>query len=405
MKEQTRYEVIKDSLKGKIKVKEASIMLGISLRQIYRLRRRVKKEGIKGIVHKLRGRPSSKKISKDIEDTIKRLYEEKYLGFNISHFTEYLNEKEGIKVSREYVRKLLRKEQIYPRKPKKQPKHRIRREPMPQEGLLSQLDTSEHTWIDGLGKKSYLILLVDDATNKIQNAKFVLSDTTIENMKVLEEFFKNKGLPLAIYLDRDSKFKTTRYQGIHYNLKGDYKDTQIKRALSELGIRLIYASSPQAKGRIERDFQTLQDRLINELRLNNITTIDEANHYLKEEFIPKWNKRFSRSPKIENLAYRKIPKEIDLSYILCIKEERTVYSDNTISYKGTKYQILKDPYRTSYARAKVEVLEHLNGRISILYKGRRLKYRKIGSFKDIKEKERSLEEKLLQGDISILQKR
>jgi len=156
---------------------------------------------------------------------------------------------------------------------------------------------------------------------------------------------------------------------------------------------------------MERDFQTLQDRLINELRLNNITTIDEANLYLKEEFIPKWNKKFSRSPKIENPAYRKIPKEIDLSYILCIKEERTVYPDNTISYKGTKYQILKDPYRASYARAKVEVLEHLNGRISILYKGRRLKYRKIGSFKDIKEKERSLEEKLLQGDISILQKR
>ena len=165
-------------------------------------------------------------------------------------------------------------------------------------------------------------------------------------MKVLEEFFKNKGLPLAIYLDRDSKFKTTRCQSIHYNLKGDYKDTQIKRALSELGIRLIYTSSPQAKGRIERDFQTLQDRLINELRLNNITTIDEANLYLKEEFIPKWNKKFSRSPKIENPAYRKIPKEIDLSYILCIKEERTVYPETLylIKEQNTRYlRILTEP--------------------------------------------------------------
>ncbi len=405
MKEQTRYEVIRDNLKGRIKAKEASIMLGISTRQVYRLKKRIKEEGVKGIIHRLRGRPSSKKIPQYIRDEIKRLYKEKYSGFNISHFTEYLNEEENIKVSREYVRKLLRGEGIYPRKPKKQSKHRIRREPMPQEGLLSQLDTSEHGWLKNLDKNCYLILLIDDATNKIQNGQFVLSDTTIENMKVLEEFFQKKGLPYAIYLDRDSKFKTTRRKGIHYSLKGEpYKDTQIKRALSELGITLIYAGSPQAKGRVERDFQTLQDRLINELKLNKITTISEANHYLKKEFIPKWNKKFSRQPKIEKPAYRKLPKGIDLSYILCIKEERTVYPDNTISYKGIKYQILPDHYRASYAKARVEVLEHLNGRISIVYKGRKLRYRKIGSLKNIKEKERFLEE-LLKGDISILQKR
>jgi transposase len=221
MKEQIRYEVIKDSLKGLIKVKEISFMLGISIRQVYRLRKRVREEGIKGIIHRLRNKPSSKRISKNIQDRIKRLYKEKYFDFNITHFTEYLNEKEGIKVSREYVRKLLRKENIYPKKPKKQPKHRIRRAPMPQEGLLSQLDTSEHLWLNNLNKNCYLILLIDDATNKIQNAKFVLSDTTIENMKVLEESFRKKGIPSCIYLDRDSKFKTTRYKGLHYNLKGE----------------------------------------------------------------------------------------------------------------------------------------------------------------------------------------
>lgn len=405
MKEQKRYEVIKDSLKGLMKVKEASIMLGISIRQVYRLRKRVREEGIKGVVHKLRGRPSSKRINKEIQDEIKKLYKDKYYGFNISHFTEYLKE-EGIEISREYVRRLLREEKIYPKKPKKQPKHRLRRESVPSEGLLSQLDTSEHRWLTNLDKNIYLILLIDDATNKIQNGKFVLSDTTIENMKVLEEFFRKKGLPCAIYLDKDSKFKTTRHEGIHYNLKGEpYPDTQIKRALSELDITLIYANSPQAKGRIERDFQTLQDRLINELKLNNITTIAEANHYLKEEFIPKWNQKFARQPRIEESAYRRIPKDLNLSLILCIKEQRTVYPDNTISYKGIKYQILPDPYRASYARAKVEILEHLNGKISILYKGRNLKYRKIGSLGNTKEEEYSLEEKFLKGDISILQKR
>ena len=405
MKEEERYQVIRDSLKKRIKVKEASLLLNLSLRQVYRLRKRVKEEGVKGIIHRLRGRPSFKRTSKAIEDKIKGLYKEKYLGFNISHFTEYLNEEEGIKISRESVRKLLRKDGIYPKKPKKQPKHRIRREPMPQEGLLSQLDTSEHAWIDNFGKNIYLILLIDDATNKIQNGKFVLSDTTIENMKVLGEFFKKKGLPSAIYLDKDSKFKTTRHQSLHYNLRGEpYPDTQIKRALSELGITLIYASSPQAKGRIERDFQTLQDRLINELKLNKITTIQEANHYLKEEFIPKWNKIFAREPKLKRPAYREIPKDLNLSFILCLKERRKVYPDNTIAYKSIKYQILPDPYRASYAKAEVEVLEHLNGEISILYKGRRLKCRKIGIIKRAKGSS-LLEEKLLKGDISILQKR
>jgi len=132
----------------------------------------------------------------------------------------------------------------------------------------------------------------------------------------------------------------------------------------------------------------LQDRLINELKLNKITTISEASHYLKEKFLPKWNKKFSRPSKIEKPAYRKPPRGIDLSCILCIKEERAVYPDNTISCKGIKYQLLPDPYRASYAKAKAEALEHLNGRISIVYKGRNLRYRKIGSFKNIKEKER-----------------
>jgi hypothetical protein len=172
-----------------------------------------------------------------------------------------------------------------------------------------------------------------------------------------------------------------------------------------LGITLIYAGSPQAKGRIERDFQTLQDRLINELRLNKIATIQEANHYLKEEFISKWNKKFARQPKVKEPAYRNLPKGFNLYDILCIKEKRKVYPDNTISYKAIKYQILPDPYRASYAKAEVEVLEHLDGKISILYKEKKLKYRKIGYLKNHKKKERSLEEKLLKGDISILQKR
>lgn len=398
MKEKERYEVIKESLEGRIRVKSASLILGLSIRQIYRLRRKVREEDIQGVIHHSRGRKSLRKIPKEIEEKIGQLYRDKYYGFNISHFTEYLNNTEGIKISREKVRQFLRAADLYVKRAKRQPKHRLRREPMPQEGLLTQLDTSEHLWLPGLGKKIYFILLIDDATNRIEDSRFVLSDTTIENMRVLREFFIEKGLPKAFYIDKDSKFKTQRHRGIHYQLKGEpYPDTQIKRALKELGIGVIYADSPQAKGRIERDFQTLFDRLIKELKLHGIETISEANKYLKDEYIPKWNKMFSRQARDSTKAYRVVPSEIDLEDILCIKDKRKVYPDNTISYKGKRYQILPDTNRSSYAKAEVEVYEHLDGRISIVYKGMKLKYTEINMADSSGEKEYTLEELFFEG--------
>lgn len=394
MKEKHRYETIKESLDGRIRVKDASMTLGLSIRQIYRLRRKVKEEGIKGVIHHSRGRQSKRRIPQTTQEKIKQLYEDKYLGFNINHFTEYLNRDEGINISREKVRQILRTSGLYTKKPKKQPKHRIRREPMPQEGLLTQLDTSEHLWIPSLGRKIYLILLIDDATNKIQHGKFVTSDSTVENMKVLEEFFLEKGLPGAFYIDKDSKFKTQRHGGIHYNVSGEeYPDTQIRRAFRELGIEVIYADSPQAKGRIERDFQTLQDRLIKELKVKGISTIAEANKYLQGEYIRRWNESFSRQARDGRLAYRDIPIGIDLRDILCIKDSRKVYPDNTISYKGRRYQIIQDRERSSYAKARVEVYEHLDGGISILYKGMKLRYVDIADLYD--EGDNNLERSVL----------
>lgn len=254
-----------------------------------------------------------------------------------------------------------------------------------------------------MGKQVYLIAIIDDATNRVEGAEFVERDTTVNNMKLLKEFFQRRGLPLAIYMDKDSKFKTTRHQSLYQKLKGGpYKDTQIVRALRELNIIPIYANSPQGKGRIERDFQTMQDRLIKELKLYNIRTIEEANHYLREEFIPKWNRKFAREAKEKGSAYREIPKGIKLDDILCLKEKRKVYPDNTVSYKGRIYQILMDEYRASYAKAEVEVYEHLNGRVSIVYKGRKLRHKLIKREKKQTADEHTLE--ALQHDIFILQK-
>ena len=164
------------------------------------------------------------------------LYQKKYEGFNIIHFTEYLVEREGIAINRESVRKILRGSDIYAKKKRRYPKHRTHREPMPCEGLLSQMDTSDHLWLPSLGRRVNLIAIINDATGKFQNAKLVLSDSTVENLLVMKEMFERYGLPSAIYVDRASKFTTTRYGSTEYNIVGsDYRETQIARAMSELG--------------------------------------------------------------------------------------------------------------------------------------------------------------------------
>lgn len=336
-------------------------------------------------------------------DEVKRLYEEKYKGFNMSHFTEYLNDEEGIRISRETVRRILRVSGVYERKPRKRPKHRHSREPMAQEGQMTQMDTSFHRWLPGSDRRMNLICLIDDATNKIQAGWFVEHDTTLENMRVLKAYFGTKGLPWSIYLDRDSKFKTTRRGGCHLDVSPQQGYTQIHRAMGELGVELIFAGSPQAKGRVERDFRTLQDRLISELRLNGLTTLGGANNYLWEEFIPKWNRRFGHSARQGGSCYRPVPAGLRLDDALCLKHQRSVYKDNTISYDAQKYQILPDRYRANYSRVKVEVRQHLNGKITVAYRGRKLKHRKITRITKKQRREALKEEALIQGDISMLQ--
>ena len=403
MRDLTRYQVIEASLDGRTQVMAAASVLGISERQVYRLRRRVREEGIKGVVHRLRGRRSHRRLSDEEWDEVVRLYEDKYKGFNMSHFTEYLNEAEGIGISRETVRRILRVSGVYERKARRQPKHRQSREPMSREGQMTQMDTSPHRWLPGLDRLINLICLVDDATNEMEAGWLVESDSTVENMRVLKMCFRSKGLPWALYLDRDSKFKTTRRGGCHISVGEEQGATQIQRAMEELGVEMIYAGSPQAKGRIERDFRTLQDRLINELRLNEITTLDGANNYLWEEFIPKWNRRFGHAPREEGSCYRPLPAGIRLDDILCLKYQRRVYPDNTISHDGQKYQILPDCYRANYSRARVEFRKHLNGKTSVVYKGRKLRHKKITRLTKEQRREALKEEALRQGDISILQ--
>jgi len=376
MQEAERYKVISEVEGGYLKVKEAGEILGLSERQVYRIKARVEREGAGGVIHRGKGKKKPHWLTEEIKDRIDHLYKTKYQGFNLTHMTEFLNREERIKVSRESVRQILLEKGSYA-KQRRHSKHRRWREPRQRRGQMVQFDTSDHDWLEGRGPKLYLIGGVDDATSEVAGAKFVLTDGVKQNMEVFKDIVRRRGIPLSVYVDRDSNFKTTRHQGMEYRLKGVYPSTQFARALEELGIRMIYAYSPQAKGRIERKFGVFQDRLCSELRLHNISTLEEANRYLKEQFIPKHNRMFSRSAKEPDSAYRVLPKGLKLKDIFCLKEERTVSGDNTISYNGKVFQILPNEYRLSFVKAKVKVHEHLDGSIHIFYQGKKLKHKQI----------------------------
>ncbi len=375
-KELAKYGIIENTIEGYLKVDLAAEELCLSKRQVFRLKRKLKEKGIEGLIHGNRGRASPRRILDPARDTIDYLYRGKYDGFNISHFTEMLAEREEIFISRETVRGILLEKGSYKKK-KKYPKHRSFREPMPKEGMMLQFDTSDHDWLQARGPRIKLIGGIDDATKDVPWVLFAYQDSVEENMAVLKRIIKRKGIPLSLYVDKDSKFITIRHGGLHVNIKRNQQKTRMQRAWDELGINVIYAESPQAKGRIERLWGTFQDRLISELRLEGISSLEGANKYLHTIFLSKYNKKFTRKPRVEEVAYRIIPKGMDLDQILCIKEERRVQGDNTISYEARRYQILPTKTRLGFAKAKVEVQRHLNGTIHIFYKGEDLPFKPI----------------------------
>ena len=380
MREAERYKVISEVESGYLKVKEAAGILGLGERQIYRIKARVEEEGAGGVIHRSKGKKAPLWLTERIKDKIDHLYKSKYRGFNLTHMTEFLKEEEGIRVSRESVRQILLERGSYT-KQRRHPKHRQWREPCSREGQMVQYDTSDHDWLEGRGPRLCLIGGVDDATGKVAGAKFVLTDGVRQNMEVFKNIVQRRGIPLSVYVDRGSNFKTTRHQSMEYQLKGEYPSTQFARALEELGVRIIYAYSPQAKGRIERKFGVFQDRLCSELRLHNISTQEEANRYLGEKFIPKHNQMFSRTAKEPGSAYKSLPKGLSLKEVFCLKVERVVAGDNTISYQGKIFQILPNEYRLSYCKAQVEVHEYLDGSLNIFYQGKRLTHKPISKKK------------------------
>ncbi len=378
-----RYHILEKVKDGSITLKEASELLGLSYRQALRLKKRFLLHGIEGIIRRAPLKSPNEKVKEHIKQTILDLRKNLYHDFNILHFKEKLSEMHKINLSYEAIRKLLIKEGLHTPKTKKKVYRRRRR--MPDAGLLVQMDSSLHRWIKDIEKSWWLVTMIDDGDGFVY-AEFHPHETTMANMKVIKEFILQRGRFMALYTDKASHFKTTRHGGLHYDVSLEHEDTQIQRALSELGIKLINANSPQAKGRIERLFRFFQDRLIKEMRLRGIKDYEEANRFLKGEFLPWYNQRYTLPI---NSAYKEIPKNCNLELIFSLKHQRKVQKDNTISYKGKIYQLLPPNGTKTYALRWIDVCETLNGEIKLLYEHKLTPYVVIDKkpYRESKEEE------------------
>lgn len=363
MKAQQRVAVIERVFRGELTMAEAAMVLGVSERQSFRIKARIRREGVRGAIHGNRGQTSARKLSRPTVTRIVELARGKYRGFNDHHLTESLADREGICVSRETVRRILRAEGLPSPRKRRPPRHRGRRLRRAAEGMLLQVDGSPHDWLEGRGPALTLIGAIDDATGRVPGACFVEQETTAAYLQLFGRIFAQQGLPQAIYADRHSIFWTERQPTLPEQLAGQRPLTQVGRALEELGITLIPAGSPQAKGRIERLWGTFQDRLVSELRLAGATTRAEAQAVLAR-FLPQYHRRFAQ-PATAAPAWRPVDRT-RLAQALCFKYRRVVAKDNTVAFQGVVWPLPKRSPFVSWAHQTVEVRVLLDGAVEIV---------------------------------------
>jgi len=371
--EHLRNQVCRQMLRGQVREREAAERLDLSVRQVRRLKKRVWQEGPRGVIHRLRGRPSARRTSRTVQQQVRELYEGRYAGWNMAHLSEKLASAHGIVLSREKVRGILLDEPSRPRRGKRR-RHRRWRARRSREGELVQMDASLHGWLGEDGEEAVLISAIDDATGKALWGEFFAGDGTLENLAVVKEMVKKHGVPQGLYLDRSPKYFPKEVAALEARERGQEALTQFGRAMKELGVGMTKARSPQGKGRVERSFKTFQDRLVKELALEGIKTRQGANEYLRGVFLPEYNRRFAVSPQDKEGAFVKVPRGFDYNRVFCLKEVRTVQNDYTVSYEGQKIQ-LEDT--GLYAGGKVEVRVWLDGSVHVYRKDKPVKARKV----------------------------
>ena len=336
--------------------------MGVSARHTRRMLAAYREKGAAALAHGNRGRRPANATPNALASEAVRLARSRYAGVNHTHLSELLREREGIDIGRDTLRKILTNAGVNSPRRRRPPKHRVRRQRMPREGMLIQVDGSYHRWLGEDGPQFTLLLAVDDATGIVVNALFCELENTHSYFLLMWGLIRNCGIPLALYADRHAVFKYTPPSEVAG------APTQFSRAMDELGVQLIFARSPQAKGRVERMAGTFQDRLVTELRLAEATTIDDANRVLAD-FLLCFNQRFRVPPQHSETAYRVLDAKMCLDTTLCLKYRRRVGRDNTVKYRWRTLQLLPGTDRPSYAGAVVDVLEGLDGQLAGQHEG------------------------------------
>jgi transposase len=373
-KEQARLETLNRVLEGRLLVREAAMVLGVSERHTWRMLAAYRQHGAAALAHGNRGRRPANATPTGIAQQMIELARTRYAGVNYTHLTELLKEQEGLDLSRSTVRSILLNAGMTSPRRRRPPRHRVRRRRFPQEGMLLQIDGSIHHWLEDRGPQMALLLAVDDATGTVPGALFHAEEDSDGYFRLLWKIIESRGIPLSLYTDHHGVFWYTHQRREQRNEEPSAdkrKPTQFGRAMRELGIEQVFAWSPQAKGRVERVAGTFQDRLVTELRLADVRTLEEANRLL-EEYLPRYNEQFGVPAADEGSAYRPLPPKMDLADVLCFKHQRKVARDNTVKYQWRTLQLLPDQDRRSYAGRTVEVWERLDGELTVLYEGQEI---------------------------------
>lgn len=369
---QLTYRTVSDFLEAKLTRSEAAEILGVRERTVTRIARRIEAKGFLATVHGNRGKSPWNKSSAEQKKVVLDLVENKYFDFNMTHCLEKLKEEHGLEIKYDTFRNWCHEKKLVKRAKKRRPKARYRRVRMANEGLLLQMDGSPHRYN---GKDEWcLIAAIDDATSDMPYAEFFHSEDTINCMIVLQKIIEKKGIPYAIYVDGAGCFGGGKRANFN----------QFKRACEELGIKIITATSAEAKGRIERAWDTIQDRIIPEMRLRNIKSMPAANCYLQEQFLPNyWKTKNTVPAKSKESRYTALESTVELKEILCLKEYRTVARNHTLSWENTTYD-LDSPLKYSIYRQKIEIRTYQDLTWKAFYAGKPIELREVKTNKVLK---------------------
>jgi len=361
-----RLEIVNKYLNKLLTRKEAARLCDLSERSISRLAGKVERQGAFGVIHSNRGKEPHNKISTVQKEFVLDLVREKYFDFNLTHCLEILQEQHKVEdLSYATFRRWMLNTKLIKRAKRRSARVRKQRTRMAQQGLMLQMDGSPHRYN---GRDEWwLIWAIDDATSEIPYGEFFLGEDTISCMAVLQKIIEKKGLPVCIYVDKAGLFGGPKRVNF----------SQFKRACEELGIKIIYANSPEAKGRVERSFDIAQDRLCPELRVRNIKSINKANDYLQQQFLPNyWNKKNTVTARNLEPAYKPLPQHINLKEVFCLKEYRSVKRDHTISYNSETFQV-ESPHKYSIWKQKIEIRTYQDLTWKAFYGSHEVKLTKI----------------------------